>query len=196
VISKLGRYRPFPIAGTAVMTAGLYLLSRLTQSTGALELSLAMAVLGLGLGMVMPVLVLAVQNAVDSRDLGAATSSVTFARSMGGSFGVAIFGAIFANRLADLLPRFVPGAAGRNVDLVRADPAALKRLPPDVHVGLVDAFARALHTVFLWAVPFGVVAFLVTLVLRDLPLRERQPAGVAAGEEFGMASAEPETARG
>jgi hypothetical protein len=115
---------------------------------------------------------------------------------MGGSFGVAIFGAIFSNRLAHLLPRLVPGSPARGADLVRADPAALKRLPPDVHAGLADAFARALHSVFLWAVPFGVVALLVTLFLRELPLRERRPVGVVAGEDFGMSSElEPETAR-
>jgi predicted MFS family arabinose efflux permease len=175
-ISKLGRYKPFPVAGAVLMTLGLYLLSRLAVSTGALYLSVAAATLGLGLGMVMPVMLLAVQNAVEARDLGAATSSVTFMRSMGGAFGVAVFGAIFANRLGHWLPRLVPGG-GRGLGgarIVHASPAVLKRLPAPVHAGIVEAFSRSLHAVFLWAIPFGVVAFLATLALRELPLRERR----------------------
>ena len=104
-ISKLGRYRVFPIAGTALMTLGMYLLSLVGASSSYLALAGAMIVLGVGLGLVMPVLVLAVQNAVDPRDMGTATAASTFFRSIGGSFGVAIFGAIFLNRLAYWLPR-------------------------------------------------------------------------------------------
>jgi EmrB/QacA subfamily drug resistance transporter len=183
-ISKLGRYRAFPIAGAALISVGMWLLSRIGVSTSYLFLSVAMAVLGFGLGLVMPVLVLAVQNAVHPSDLGTATSASTFFRSIGGSFGVAIFGAVFANRLAFWLPRDLPAsahvsskAAGR---LLHSSPARLQKLPPAVHRGLIDAFASSLHTVFLWAVPFGVAAFLVSLFLREVPLRESGAAPIAA----------------
>jgi EmrB/QacA subfamily drug resistance transporter len=176
-ISKLGRYRPFPIAGTALMSVGMWLLSRTGVHTSYLSLSLAMVVLGIGMGMVMPVLVLAVQNAVDRRDLGTATSSTTFFRSIGGSFGVAIFGTIFSNRLAYWLPRELPRSVGLHAasasTLLHSSPARLRSLPPAVHAGLISAFAHSLHAVFLWAVPFGVLAFLVSLALREVPLRER-----------------------
>jgi hypothetical protein len=143
-----------------------------------------MAVLGLGLGLVMPVLVLAVQNAVDPADLGTATSASTFFRSIGGSFGVAIFGAIFANRLGYWLPRDLPASARLSTaaagKLLHSSPAKLKTLPPAIHRGLIDAFSSSLHTVFLVAVPAGIAAFLVSLLLREVPLRERGAAPVAA----------------
>jgi EmrB/QacA subfamily drug resistance transporter len=183
-ISKLGRYRAFPIAGTALISVGMWLLSRIGVSTSYLFLSVGMAVLGLGLGLVMPVLVLAVQNAVHPRDLGTATSASTFFRSIGGSFGVAIFGSIFANRLAYWLPRDLPASAHLSTraagTLLHASPAKLKTLPPAVHHGLIDAFASSLHTVFLTAVPFGIAAFFVSLLLREVPLRESGATSVAA----------------
>jgi len=193
-ITKLGRYRAFPIAGTALISVGLWLLSRIGVSTSYLFLSAGMAVLGLGLGFVMPVLVIAVQNAVHPSDLGTATSASTFFRSIGGSFGVAIFGAIFANRLGFWLPRDLPASAHLSTTaagkLLHSSPAQLKKLPPAVHHGLIDAFASSLHTVFLWAVPFGIVAFLVSLLLREVPLRERGAAHVsaAAGDASGEAA--------
>ena len=183
-ISKLGRYRAFPIVGTALMTVGMWMLSRVGVSTSYVVLSAAMLVLGIGLGLVMPVLVLAVQNAVPASDLGVATAASTFFRSIGGSFGVAIFGAIFANRLAYWLPRTLPASAGLNATaangLLRSGPAALDKLPPAVHNGLLEAFANALHSVFFLAVPFGIAAFVVSLLLREVPLRERGAASVAA----------------
>jgi len=183
-ITKLGRYRAFPIAGTALISVGLWLLSRIGVSTSYLFISAAMAVLGFGLGLVMPVLVLAVQNAVHPRDLGTATSASTFFRSIGGSFGVAIFGAIFANRLGFWLPKKLPASAHLSAaaanNLLHSTPATIKKLPPSIHTGLIDAFANSLHTVFLFAVPFGVVAFLVSLALREVPLRESGAPSVAA----------------
>ncbi len=183
-ISKIGRYRAFPIVGTAVMSVGMGLLSRIGAGTSYLFLSVAMAVLGVGMGMIMPVLVLAVQNAVDPGDMGTATSSTTFFRSMGGSFGVAIFGAIFSNRLGYWLPRTMPsrqGVRGSASTLLHSSPERLKALAPDVHQGLIQAFAHSLHAVFLWAVPFGILAFLVSLTLREVPLQERTPRGAGGG---------------
>jgi predicted MFS family arabinose efflux permease len=106
-ISRWGRYKVFPIVGTALMTFGLFLLSRLTPSTGTVEASVALLVLGLGLGSIMRVVVVATQNAVNCEDLGTATSGVTFLRAIGGSFGVAVFGAIFSNVLVGNLNHFL-----------------------------------------------------------------------------------------
>jgi EmrB/QacA subfamily drug resistance transporter len=187
-ISKIGRYRAFPIAGTAFVTVGMYLLSRIGVSTGYLLLSVAMVVLGFGLGLVMPVLVLAVQNAVPRPDMGVATAGSIFFRSIGGSFGVAIFGTIFANRLGFWLPRDIPGKllakehlnAGSAGALLHSSPAKLAQYPPAIHNGLIHAFSSSLHTVFLWAVPVGIVAFLVSLSLREVPLRDAGGESLAA----------------
>jgi EmrB/QacA subfamily drug resistance transporter len=168
LITRFGRYKPFPVAGTAIMSVGLLLLSRLDVDTPTALGGLYMLVLGLGLGMVMQVLVLAAQNAVDYRYLGVATSGTTLFRSIGGSIGVAIFGAIFANRLASHLADSLPSGAHAPAAV---DPAALKRLPPPVHEAFVGAIAQALHPVFLVAAAVAVVAFALTWTLRELPLR-------------------------
>lgn len=174
LISRWGRYKIFPVVGTAVMTLGMYLLSRLAVGTTAAEYTLAMFVLGVGIGAVMQVLVIAVQNVVDYRDLGVATSGATFFRSIGGSFGTAVFGAIFANQLVTNLRHYLAGlgvppgfkpAAGES-------PALLDRLPAPVHAGFVHAYSSSLHTVFLAAVPISAAAFLLTLFLKEVPLRQ------------------------
>ncbi|HEY5160592.1 MAG TPA: MDR family MFS transporter [Gaiellaceae bacterium] len=198
-ISRIGRYKIFPVVGMAVMTVGIILLSRLNPATSSLRLSAYMVVLGFGMGMVMQVLVLAVQNAAEYRDLGVATSSSTFFRSMGSVFGLAIFGAIFANRLAYWMPRLIPKGAAAHVsgaNLMHMTPAQLNRLTPQVHQGLIDSFSNSIHSVFLWAIPFAAAGFVITLLLREIPLRERQkPAGASTADEAGAqleaAAAEP-----
>ena len=113
VISRIGRYKAFPIAGTAILVVGMYLLSRLGVGTAPWLASVYMLVVGVGIGLVMQVLVLVVQNDAKPQDIGVATSTATFFRSVGGAFGVAIFGTIFATRLADelaKLPRKVTAA--------------------------------------------------------------------------------------
>jgi EmrB/QacA subfamily drug resistance transporter len=174
LISKWGRYKIFPVAGTACMTVGLYLLSLLTPSTGTLAASLYMAVLGAGLGATMQVLVIAVQNAIDYADLGAGTSGVTFFRSIGGSFGTSVFGAIFdhvlpGNIASALRGRTLPHGVGITSG---ASPAALAKLPPALHAALVSGYSESIRTVFLAAVPVGAVAFLLTWTLKELPLRQ------------------------
>ncbi len=187
LITRWGRYRMFPIAGTAIMTVGLYLLSRFDAHTSRLTQSAYMVVVGLGIGLVMQVLVLAVQNAVAARDLGTATSATAFFRSMGGAFGVAIFGSIFNSRLDVYLGQLVGGAAVDSSAL-RAGPQALRALPPDVRAGVIDAFARALHVTFLWAIPVAAAGFVLVLFLRELPLRESAHVGLeAVGEDLGVA---------
>ncbi|MHB2023101.1 MAG: MFS transporter, partial [Mycobacteriales bacterium] len=173
LISRWGRYKVFPVAGTAVMTVGMYLLSLMGVATPAAAYAVYMFVLGVGIGGVMQVLVIAVQNVVAYSDLGVATSGATFFRSIGGSFGTAVFGAIFANRLTGNLHHYLAGTpipASFNPQ-AGASPATLDRLPPAVHAGFAHAYAASLHTVFLAAVPVAGVAFLLTWLLKEVPLR-------------------------
>jgi EmrB/QacA subfamily drug resistance transporter len=186
-ITKSGRYRMFPIAGTAIMTLGLYLLSLFDAHTSRLAQSVYMAVVGLGIGLVMQVLVLAVQNSVPAADLGTATSATAFFRSMGGAFGVAVFGSIFNNRL-DLYLRELTGGKAIDASALRAGPEAIERLPAHVRVAVIDAFARSLHVMFLWAIPVATLGFVLVLFLRELPLRESAHVGAeAVGEDLGVA---------
>jgi EmrB/QacA subfamily drug resistance transporter len=186
LISKWGKYRPFPIIGTAVMAVGMFLLSRLALGTTTAYTSLSMLVLGFGLGMVMQVLVLAVQNAVDFRNMGVATSGSILFRQVGGSIGIAVFGAIFTNRLAGslTLPRGAQPAKSVSPDVIR-------HLPPAVHHAYASAVAQSLRPVFVTAAFISVFAFLLTWLLREVPLRGSTPLD---GEEItGAASAEAAT---
>ncbi len=184
LISRWGRYKIFPVVGTAVMALGLYLLSLMNASTSITIAGLYMFVLGLGLGLVMQVLVLAVQNAVDYRQLGVATSGATLFRSIGGSLGVAVFGAIFANQLATKLTHYLPpGTAGAVKG--NTSPEALKQMPPEILVGYIRAFAESLQSVFLLAVPLAVLAFALTWLLREVPLRKTVETD-GLGESFAM----------
>src|SRR5215475_652709 len=173
LVTRWGRYRIFPIIGTATMTVGLYLLSHLGVTTSLWLSSLYMLVLGAGIGASLQVLVVAVQNAVSYTDLGAATGGTTFFRSIGGSFGTATFGAVFSNVLPGnlvaalhglSLPPGVTAASG-------ASPAQLAQLPAAVHAGYITGYAHSLQTVFLVATPFGALAFLLSLTIKDVPLR-------------------------
>ena len=141
IITATGRYKVFPIAGTALAAVGMLLLSRLDAGTSTLYASVAMFVMGLGLGLVMQVLVLAVQNAVDYAELGVATSGATLFRSMGGSLGTAVLGAIFTNRLADELA----GSPAAQVGSGSIDPSALQRLPAALRDTYTGAFTDALR---------------------------------------------------
>jgi predicted MFS family arabinose efflux permease/DNA-binding MarR family transcriptional regulator len=173
LISRWSSYKPFPVAGTALMTIGLLLMSRISVDTSVWETSCDALVLGLGMGMVMQVLVLAVQNSVDYEQLGTATSGVTLFRSIGGAIGVAIFGAIFAHRLqAQLSAVLPPGTAFP----AAASPAALQALLPEIHAAYVVAIVVALRPVFLIAAVIAAVGFLLTLGLREVPLRGMGPA--------------------
>ena len=169
LITRWGRYKPFPIAGTALMAIGLFLLSRLQVGTPTWQVLGSAVVLGLGLGMVMQVLVLAVQNAVDRRNMGVATSGSTLFRQIGGSIGVSIFGAIFASRLAAELASRLP--AGARVPRA-TNPAAIRALPPQVRSVFEQAFAAALHPVFLTAAGVALLAFALAWLIPDLGLRD------------------------
>jgi DNA-binding MarR family transcriptional regulator len=173
IISRWGRYKVFPVVGTAVMSVGLFLLSRIGVTTGALALSAAMVVLGLGIGMILQVLVIAVQNAVGYQDLGVATAGTTFFRSIGASFGVAIFGAIFSDTLIGNIHRALgPVRIPAGLSLTGGvSPAQLDALPAALRHVLVVGYAHSLQTVFLVAVPIALVAFGLTWILPEVPLR-------------------------
>ncbi len=173
-ISRSGRYRAFPIVGTALVTTGLFLLSRMGVHTNSVESALFMLVLGMGLGSTMQILVLVVQNAVPYSELGVATSGATFFRSIGGSFGTAVFGAIFSNVLVGNLIRHLGGArlpAGMSSS--RVTPAVLATLPAPVRHGLVAAYAESIQTVFLIAAPIAIIAFLFSWLIPQIELSRK-----------------------
>ena len=180
VISRTGRYRAFPIAGTALMTVALVLLSQVGVGTSLIVVALYMFVLGVGLGCVMQVLVLIVQNAVPYPELGVATSGATFFRSIGGSFGTAIFGAIFSNVLVGNLVRHLGNARlPTGLSSSSVTPAILDRLPQAVHHGIAAAYAESIQTVFVIAAPIGAIAFLAAWFIPQVKLRR----GVGAAPE-------------
>ncbi len=173
VISRTGRYRAFPIAGTAVMAVGLLLLSRLDVGTSTAASALYLLVLGLGLGSVMQVLVLVVQNAVDYKVLGAATSGVTMFRGLGGSLGAAVFGTIFSTRLKSELTHVLSGPLGRQVAAGgRLTGAQVARLPPGTRAPYEHAYVHALSPVFVAAAGVALVGFALSWLLQERPLRE------------------------
>ncbi|MFG3248942.1 MDR family MFS transporter [Streptomyces sp. NPDC048187] len=192
VVSKTGRYRLFPVVGTLVMGVGLYLMSLMGPATGAGLESLYMFVLGTGIGLSMQVLTIAVQNTVDYADLGTATSGVTFFRTLGSSFGTAVFGTIYSNALGPNLRDGVAaaartGAADPSV-IARAStsPEGVHRLPPQASAPVVGAYADTIQTVFLWTVPVAVLGFVVALFLKQVQLRDSARAGSTdLGEGFG-----------
>jgi EmrB/QacA subfamily drug resistance transporter len=175
IITRTGRYRVFPIAGTAVAALGMWLLSSLDETTGAGVAALHMLVLGLGLGLVMQVLVLASQNAVPYEQLGVATSGATLFRSIGGSLGTAVLGAIFTGRLTSELT----GPVGEGLS-----PERIGGLPGPVHDAYITAFTDALHTVFLVAAAVVLVAFLLTWMIPERPLRQTVESSAGVGESF------------
>lgn len=174
IVSRTGRWKVFPIAGTAVTAVGLLLLHQLHRTSSDLVMSAYFFVFGAGLGLVMQVLVLVVQNAVRYEDLGVATSGATFFRSIGASFGVAIFGTIFNNRLGDKLSATLAGVPlppGVSVKGLEADPRAVAMLPAALRPPVLDAYASSITDVFLYAVPLVLVAFVVAWFLKEDKLR-------------------------
>ena len=171
LIARTGHYRKYPIIGTGMTVVGLLLLSTMDSGTTELTAASFMAVLGLGLGMVMQVLILAVQNDAPYADLGVATAGATLFRSIGGSLGTATLGAVFTNRLISELDARLPAGAGAGLHSGNIDPGAVAALPGPVHQAYLDGFASALSTVFLAAAAISVVAFVLTWLIREVPLR-------------------------
>ncbi|WP_079103586.1 MDR family MFS transporter [Streptomyces aurantiacus] len=174
IVSRTGRWKVFPIAGTAVTALGLLLLHRLDVDSSTGEMSAYFLVFGLGLGLVMQVLVLIVQNAVSYEDLGVATSGATFFRSIGASFGVAIFGSVFASRLSGELTTALRGQRlppGLSADALKSDPKIIGELPAALRPPVVEAYAVSITDVFLYAAPVALVGFVLAWFLREDKLR-------------------------
>jgi EmrB/QacA subfamily drug resistance transporter len=188
IISRTGKYRFFPIVGTAMMTLGLFLLHLMGLGTSTFEDGLFMLILGLGLGGVMQVLVIIVQNGVPHSELGVATSGATFFRSIGGSFGTAIFGAIFANLLVGNLASHLHGIKlPTGFSSANVTPAMLDLLPAAVRHGFTAGYAESIQTVFLVAAPIAFLAFLASWLIPQVELRkwshaDADAAAAAAGE--------------
>ncbi|MFD4572589.1 MDR family MFS transporter [Streptomyces sp. NPDC058417] len=174
IVSRTGRWKVFPVTGTAVTAIGLLLLHQLDEHSSTGEMSAYFFVFGLGLGLVMQVLVLIVQNAVSYEDLGVATSGATFFRSIGASFGVAIFGTVFTNLLGDKLTDLFRGAdlpPGVSVDGLEADPRGIAELPAALRPEVLHAYATSITDVFLYAAPVALVGFVLAWFLKEDRLR-------------------------
>ena len=197
---KYGHYKRFPIIGLALMTVGLAMLSTLTESTPFWQLSIYSILIGAGLGFSMQTIVIALQNAVDFKDLGVATSANTFFRSIGATMGVALFGTVYASRLAHNLPIEIEklrasnpaalvGATPEKFEALKENTAVLQSFSPELQVGIINAFVNSFHIVFLTAVPVTVIGFFIAFMLRETPLRTGAGHQAAKDEAAGEALA-------
>jgi len=173
IMARTGRYKIFPVIGFAIMCLGLALLSTLDASSGRGPAIAYLCLFGLGFGSVTQVLVVAIQNTVDRREIGTATASVNLFRAIGGSLGVAVYGAVFAGGMRHWLPRRLGDHLPDGVDAhgIQTSPDHIRALPAGVQHGIAQSVADALHLVFLTAAPVAAAGFLVVLYLRERPLR-------------------------
>jgi MFS family permease len=199
-ISKHGHYKRFPIVGAVIMTIGILLMTRLEIDTPYWQVAINAVLVGMGLGLSMQTIVIALQNSVEMRDMGVATSSNTFFRSLGSVFGTAFFGSVLTNRLAHYMQSGFADLAKTNPQAVSAiDPAAMKglannsklieTLPADVQHVVLQAFVNSFHVVFYAAAPITALGFFLALMLKEVPLRTnedyKKAAEEAAGESLG-----------
>ncbi len=186
VVSATGKYKLFPIVGLLVMSVGLYLMSTLKASSSLAAAAGYLTVFGLGFGMVTQVLIVAVQNSVEMRQLGVATAAANFFRSLGGAMGVTVFGAVLNSQLRHWLPLKVPADALQRLgtDGVLTAPAKVRALPAPVRTGVADALAHSLHTVYLFGVVIALLGALVVAFLQERPMRQAQgaPGGGKGGQ--------------
>jgi EmrB/QacA subfamily drug resistance transporter len=182
LITKHGHYKRFPILGLSLMTIGLFMLSTLTQTTPFWKLAIYAVLIGAGLGLSMQTIVIALQNSVEFRDMGVATSANTFFRSIGATMGVALFGTVYASRLAHNLPIEIEklrasnpaaliGATPEKFEALKDNTAVLKTFTPELQAGIINAFVNSFHIVFLTSVPITIIGFFVAFMLRETPLR-------------------------
>ncbi|MEE1826439.1 MDR family MFS transporter [Streptomyces sp. BE20] len=182
VVAATGRYKIFPIIGLLVMSLGLFLMSTLKADSSEVAAGGFLAVFGIGFGMVTQVLIVAVQNSVEMRQLGVATAAANFFRSLGGAMGVTVFGAILNSQLRDLLPKKVPAEALERLgtDGVLTAPAKVRALPEPVRDGVSDALAQSLHVVYLVGMVVSLIGAVVVLFLQERPMRA--PMGAPGGK--------------
>jgi MFS family permease len=171
LISKTGKYKIFPILGAIILLVGLVLLARIGVDTPYWHVAVFGAIFGLGLGMTISTIVVAIQNSVEMRDMGAATSSTTFFRSLGGAIGAAVFGAVLNLRLSHYLEREFGGAASGGIAHDANDIQAMQRLEEPTRHLVLTAFTHALNDVFLICIPFIIIALVIALFLKEIPLR-------------------------
>ncbi|HCT80211.1 MAG TPA: MFS transporter [Micromonosporaceae bacterium] len=188
IVGRTGKYKIFPILGGAVSALGMFLLSLMDAGTSLLVSSVYLFVLGLGLGLSMQVLTIVVQNTVPYHDLGVATSGVTFLRTLGSSFGVALFGTVYSNSLTDQLAKAPPLPAGINPASLQS-PKGVHALPSPLREIVVGGYTEALQAVFISAIPVGILAMLIALFLKQVPLRDTAR---AAANDIGEGFAVPE----
>ena len=197
-ITKHGHYKRYPIIGLVIMTVGLFFLSTLKENTPFWQLFIYAVMIGMGLGFSMQTIVIALQNAVDFKDMGVATSANTFFRSIGGTVGVAIFGTIYANRLAHYLadgigklkmsnPAAFQGASPEAFQQLRNNTSVIKLFTPELQTTILHAFVQSFHIVFLTAAPVTILGFIVAAFLRETPLRSGAAASHAKEEAAGEA---------
>ena len=192
IMTRTGRYKMFPVLGLLLMSIGLFLFSTLGATGSRLTAALFMIVFGAGFGMVTQILMVAIQNAVEPREIGTATAAANLFRALGGSIGVAVYGAIFASGLRHWLPLELGGQvpAGITANGIQTTPARIHALPPVVQHALAHAVGNSLQGVFLAAAPVALAGFLIVLLLHEKPLRGR-------GEtQRGEASPRPEAQTG
>ena len=200
LITKHGHYKRYPIIGLALMTVGIAMLSTLTATTPFWKLSIYAILIGAGLGFSMQTVVIALQNAVDFKDLGVATSANTFFRSIGATIGVALFGTVYASRLAHNLPIEIEklkasnpaalvGATPEKFVALKENTAVLKTFTPELQAGIINAFVNSFHVVFLTAVPITIIGFFIAFMLRETPLRTGAGHQAAKDEAAGEALA-------
>ncbi|MGH7234701.1 MAG: MDR family MFS transporter [Candidatus Saccharimonadales bacterium] len=184
LITRWGHYRPFPIIGGFVLLLGLWLFSGLSLQTSQLTLSIWMVILGLGIGMFMQVPVLAVQNSAPYKQMGAGTSTVAFARSIGSSFGGAVFGTVLLTRLNSHLHVLLPQYKGRiNASSIAGGTQGLSHIPLLIQHKIYQAFVLSFHDMFIYAIPVAAVTLVFAFMLKEVPLRETGKA-YAEGEGF------------
>ncbi|MGA3152629.1 MAG: MDR family MFS transporter [Streptosporangiaceae bacterium] len=184
VMTRTGRYKAMPIIGGAIMTVGMYLLMGLGVGTSRLTSGLFFVVLGVGMGFLMQITSVIVQNSVDQRDIGVASSSRSFFQQIGGSIGVSIFGAIFARRLTEAMAARLPGVH-LNAANGQFNPATVNQLPAPVRIDVFYAISHAIQGVFFWAAPAAILVFALAWLIREVPLRST--VGPAPGEQAGQA---------
>jgi len=181
LVTRTGRYKEIMLLGVAIMGVGQWLLSRMDHTATQTQLTVAMIVFGIGLGMAMQLYTLVVQNGAEQRDMGVATASTQFFRNVGSTVGIAIFGTVMTSGLAAAIMGHLPaevaaqmaagGGSGMSAGDV-LDPSKLAALPPVVADAVRQGLAERLHVVFLLGIPLLALAFLVTLFIKHVPLRE------------------------
>lgn len=183
LVTKTGRYKIFPVIGTALIAIAMFLFSRLDVDTSRALLTVYMVIMGIGFGLISQILIVAVQNAVPRMQLGTATASTNFFRSLGGSIGVAVFGAIFGAGLSNWLPKLIPSDAAPGIDpqALLSTPEQIRGLSEEVREGVARSVVESLSPVYLTGCGLAVVAFLVVLFLKEVPLSER-PGAPGAGK--------------